>query len=319
LKRHLLCLTLDTDPDGLNGRVPDRRSLEWEGLVQVQHLPEKLDHLAGKIGRVPLTWFVRADGQLESHFGSSAYLLENYSEFWAMVRKAGHEVGWHPHLYREGNVEGAVRIISDPIEARDELERLWNKLKAIFRPTAFRNGEGWHIPETFVTIERLGFACDSTAIPGRKGNSGHPLNWVGAPNQPYFPHADDLSKPGPARNTLEVPMNTWHLKAPYDDSARVRYMNPAVHPHLFAKAWENWEAALKGLPGDLCVWVMIFHPDEVLSTRGPDALYARSTDALCSNLSTISDGLQRLGHKFEWATVSHAAERWRNHPQSPAG
>ena len=42
MKKHLLCLTLDTDPDGLNGRTPDRQSLEWEGLERVQRLPEEL-------------------------------------------------------------------------------------------------------------------------------------------------------------------------------------------------------------------------------------------------------------------------------------
>ena len=315
MKRHLLCVTLDTDPDGLNGRNPNRRSLEWEGLEKAQCLPEELHTLAAALGRVPMTWFVRADGQLESILGSAAYLLETYDTFWTRVKKASDEVAWHPHLYTQRTPEDPAVIITDPLQAQEELERLWNILKTIIPPTAFRNGEGWHLPETYNSVERMGFRCDSTAIPGRTGGLGHPMNWTGAPNQPYFPAADDLCKPGSQRSLLELPMNTWHLQAPHDVSPRLRYMNPAVHPHLFANALKNWENACKVLPADLAIWVMIFHPDEVLATQGDDALYSRSTRALCANLASMAETLGRLGHDFEWVTVSDAAERWRRHQE----
>jgi hypothetical protein len=311
VKRHLLCLTLDTDPDGLNGRNPNRRSLEWEGLEKVHRLPEELAANDGELGRVPMTWFVRADGQLESILGNAAYLLETYDTFWTRVKKAGDEVAWHPHLYTQRRPEDAAVIISDPHEAQDELERLWTILKTIVPPTAFRNGEGWHLPETYATVERMGFRCDSTAIPGRTGGPGHPMNWAGAPNEPYFPAADDLCTPGSPRSLLELPMNTWLLQAPHDASPRLRYMNPAVHPHLFSSALKNWENACKVSPSDLSIWVMIFHPDEVLATQGDDALYSRSTQALCANLISMAESLRRLGHGFDWVTVSDAAERWR--------
>jgi len=313
VRRHLLCLTVDTDPDGLSGKATNRQTLKWEGLDRLQRLPEELSDLAGTLGRVPMTWFVRADGQLESILGNAAYLLEMYDTFWMNVKRAGDEVAWHPHLYRQQKPEDPAVIVTDPLQAQDELERLWNGLKRTLAPTAFRNGEGWHIPETYSTVERLGFRCDSTAIPGRAGGHGHPMNWTGAPNQPYFPAADDLCKSGPERSLLELPMNTWHLQAPYDVSPRVRYMNPAVHPHLFANALKNWENACNASRADVCVWVMIFHPDEVLTTEREDALYSRSTPALCANLVSMAETLWRLGHDFEWLTVSSAAEHWREH------
>ncbi len=312
MSRHLLCLTIDTDPDGLSGKVINRQTLRWEGLKHLQRLPEDLARDA-RLGRVPITWFVRADGQLESILGSAAYLLETFDEFWTKLRAAGDELGWHPHLYRQERPDDAALLIADPREAQDELERLWSKLNATFHPTSFRNGEGWHTPETYSAVERLGFRCDSTAIPGRAGGAGHPMNWQGAPNQPYFPAPDDLRKPGSERSMLELPMNTWRLQAPLDDAPRVRYMNPAVHPHLFANALKNWENACKVLPSDLYIWVMIFHPDEVLATQGEDALYSRSTQTLCANLVSITDSLRRLGHDFAWVTVTDAAERWRGH------
>lgn len=314
MKKHLLCLTVDTDPDGLSGKITNRQTLKWDGLDRLQHLPEVLAEFS-TLGRVPITWFVRADGQLESILGTPTYLLEKYDNLWTKVRAAGDELGWHPHLYRQTRLDDTAQLIIDPMEAEAELERLWNKINSVLHPTAFRNGEGWHTPETYANVERLGFLCDSTAIPGRVGGFGHPMNWQGAPNQPYFPVSDDLSKPGPERPLLELPMNTWRLRAPHDDVPRIRYMNPTVHPHLFANALHNWENACTTLPVDLFVWVMIFHPDEVLDTMGDDGLYSRSTQALCSNLLSMTETLQRVGHDFEWATVSDAARRWKRHQQ----
>ncbi len=151
MSRHLLCLTIDTDPDGLSGKVINRQTLRWEGLKHLQRLPEDLARDA-RLGRVPITWFVRADGQLESILGSAAYLLETFDEFWTKLRAAGDELGWHPHLYRQERPDDAALLIADPREAQDELERLWSKLNATFHPTSFRNGEGWHTPETYSAV-----------------------------------------------------------------------------------------------------------------------------------------------------------------------
>ena len=315
MKRHLLCLTVDTDPDGLSGRVTNRQTLRWEGLKNLRRLPEDLDGYAAQLGRLPITWFVRADGQLESAFGSSTYLLEAFQDFWTKVKGAGHEVAWHPHLYCQAKPNDTALLISDPLKASDELERLWSTLKPSFLSTTFRNGEGWHTPETYVTVERLGFRCDSTAIPGRRGALGHPMNWNGAPNQPYFPAVNDLCGSGPERSILELPMNTWLLQAPHDDAPKLRYMNPAVHHHLFAKALENWQNACNLLPADLCVWVMIFHPDEVLAKQDADALYSHSMPELCANLVSITNSLRQVGHDFQWVTLEDAAELWKEHWQ----
>jgi hypothetical protein len=235
------------------------------------------------------------------------------------VKASGDELGWHPHLYRQAKAEDAAVLITDPNEAKDELERLWSSLKTRFSPAAFRNGEGWHAPETYSTVERLGFRCDSTAIPGRAGGSGHPMNWDTAPNQPYFPASQALCRPGPERPLLELPMNTWRLKAPHDTAPRLRYMNPAVHSDLFANALKNWENECTRLPAELLIWVMIFHPDEVLATQGKDGLYSRSTRVLCANLAAMAESLRSMGHDFEWVTISDASERWRKYQQQLTG
>lgn len=312
MNTHLLCLTVDTDPDGLSGKVTNRQTLKWEGLENLQRLLDQTKPCP-LLDEIPITWFIRADGQLESILGDAAYLLQKYDSWWTKVRNAGHELAWHPHLYRQSQAEDRAIIITDPLEATEELERLWSILQTKFPATSFRHGEGWHTPETYATVERLGFLCDSTAIPGRIGGAGHPMYWEGAPNRPYFPASADLRKAGPQRALLELPMNTWLLEAPYDATPRIRYINPAVHPKLFANALQNWENTLKILPPGLRISVMIFHPDEVLGTQGEDRLYSHSAAALCANLVSFQENLQRAGNDAEWVTISQAAERWRSH------
>lgn len=309
MNKHLLCLTVDTDPDGLSGTVTDRQSLEWQGLEALRTLPAEMQALPD-LPSIPITWFIRADGQLESILGTPSYLLERFDRFWADVSRAGHELAWHPHLYRQATSEDKAFIISDPNEATEELERLWEKLRGILRATSFRNGEGWHTPQTYSAIERLGFRCDSTAIPNRKGGNGHPMNWTGAPNQPYFPESDNLRAAGVERALLELPMSTWMVQAPYDNGPKTRYINPALHPHLFANALRTWEKARKFSSTGGYVWVMIFHPDEVFPAQ-QDQLYARSRNALFTNLVAFQESLQHENVEVEWVTIAEAAELWR--------
>ena len=308
MTKHLLCLTIDTDPDGLSGKVTNRQTLRWDGLEHLQNLPEILKN-------IPITWFIRADGQLESILGSAAYLLEKYENFWTSVRRAGHELGWHPHLYRQSKPEDEATIITDPNEAREELEHLWTTIRPALPATSFRHGEGWHSPETYATVERLGFRLDSTAIPGRKGAAGHPMNWENAPNHPYFPSATDLCKAGRERSLLELPMNTWMVQAPHDTAPRLRYINPAVHFKIFANALRNWENTRNFSSSKLHIWVMIFHPDEVSPAQGEDGLYSRSLSELSANVACFQESLQRSGQDFEWVTIAQAADRWRQHQE----
>jgi len=312
--RHLLCLTVDTDPDGLSGVVTNRQTLVWKGLENLRHLPKTLGAIP-RLAEIPVTWFVRADGQLESILGTPAYLLETYAGFWSELRGLGHEIGWHPHLYLQRHSRDVATLITGPQQALVVLERLWAQLMRYFQVTAFRHGEGWHTSGTYATVERFGFRCDSTAIPGRRGRKGHPMNWEGAPNQPYYPDSEDVCRSGHPRPMLELPMNTWLLQGPDETKPRLRYMNPAVHPYLFREALKTWEQTCKTFSDEFCVWVMIFHPDEVLPNQAADALYSRSAEDLCTNLVSMLESLERLGHEFRWTTVSVAADLWRVHQQ----
>ena len=308
--RHIFCLTIDTDPDGANSPRGAGADLSWAALSASRTLPEQVDASLGRqLGSVPITWFVRIDGQIESIHGSALYLLDAFHSLWESAVSRGDEIGWHPHLHGPGRAAG---LLSDPRKACDELARLWALIGAAgWNPRCFRNGEGWHLPETLAQVEAFGIACDSSAIPGRGGRPGHPRNWIGAPNHPYFPDGRDIRRAGAPRLILELPMTTWSFAAPYDDVPRTRYMNPAVHPALFNRALENWTRGRTVFEGGLWVWVLVFHPDEAFPEAGADDLYARDPEALAVNIENLVRRLTGAGQRAEFATISEAARQWR--------
>jgi hypothetical protein len=309
MARYLISLTIDADPDGLSGPRVNRAAKQWEGLAAAFSLPDILagSH-ASALHTAPITWFVRADDQIGEFFGCPEYLLHRFARSWEQMRQMGHELGWHPHLYTR-QPDGEHRLAQGHA-ASDQLERNFEVVvSAGLDSAAFRNGEGWHSALTYETVERLGFAIDSTAIPGRFSEGGHPLDWRGAPSQPYYPRQDNLCAAGPRRPMVEVPISAWMVRAPYDSMPRLRYMNPAVHERIFRGGLEGWPVVPKSL--DVHVLVLIVHPDELYTLGGPDHLYGRDPRILVRNLEMLVDHIASAGYTVEFVTLSTAAEQWK--------
>jgi hypothetical protein len=309
MARFLISLTIDADPDGLSGPCVNRAASQWDGLAAAFSLPDILavSH-AGALHAVPVTWFVRADDQIGEFFGCLEYLLHRFARPWEQMRQIGHELGWHPHLYTR-QPDGEY-CLAEGHAAREQLERNFDAVVSAGLDSAvFRNGEGWHSALTYETVERLGFAIDSTAIPGRFSGGGHPLDWRGAPSQPYYPRFDNLCASGPRRPLLEIPMSTWMVRAPYDTAPRLRYLNPAVHEAIFDGSLEGWQAQPESR--DLYVLVLIAHPDDFCPLSGPDHLYGRDPRVLVRNLEALVGHIVSAGHKAEFMTLTRVAEQWK--------
>ena len=310
--RHLLCLTLDTDPDGTTGRGQPPIGSSFRGLCHAQALPLELEKLGTQLGQpVPVTWFIRVDRHIEKIFGSPVALLAQFEDFWTACRKRGDETAWHPHLGgNQGSSRSQNRLTS--AQASEELEGLWEIVRHTSAGLAsFRNGEAWHTPQTYATIERFGFRCDSTIIPGREGGGMFPADWTLAPNCPYYPAADDLCSEGTERPLLELPLNSWQTQATYDQGLRTRYMNPSVHEAVFTSALALWRSYLLKSAQPLNVWTLVIHPDEFTPGGLPDSLYAHSVDSFSRNLLNMTECLRDLRHDFEFVTMAEAAESWR--------
>jgi len=304
--QHTICLSIDTDPDGLNTHTPDRRSLVWDGLHYA------MTHFHDALPQIPLTWYVRADGQLEHVYGSLRYLFDAHAGFWQQAIERGHELGWHPHLYHKLE-DGNSQLIRDSEQALDELERIWQAVAAVpFELASFRMGEGWHTTQTLNLVESLGFAVDSSAIPGRDDSpSGHPRNWRNAPNHPYFPADDDIRLAGAQRPLLEVPMNSWAFQASYDNVPKLRYMNPCIHADLWQQAVAYWQQQVQQSTATQHVWCLILHPAEAMPHDDNDRLYAYSLDVMRANLHYFTARIEHMEHAYQYSTVSAAARRWR--------
>lgn len=312
MTRHLLVLTIDVDPDGLNREFKNRQALTWDSLPR---LPWFTGDVPPVLERIPVTWFVRADGQLRDSFGDSLHLFSTYEDFWSRSSDRGDEIAWHPHLYKNTEKGGLPALIEDPSEAIEEIERLWEDLRALNREfTAFRSGEAWMTAPMLNRLEKLGLEVESSVLPGRKGGADNPMNWLEAPNHPYYPDRDDMIKPGDGRDILEIPINTWLTKASYDEQPRVRYMNPAVREDVFRDAVSRWEKrtlADSGEQDGLKIWVLILHPEEMVSAETPDLLYANDQGAFCRNLTFLGDTIEAAGCALEYTTLTRAARSWK--------
>ncbi|MEO0597154.1 MAG: hypothetical protein AAF126_13660 [Chloroflexota bacterium] len=308
MAEHILVLTVDTDPDALSTQHPDRRTLTWEGLDFA------IAHFHAALPEWVFTWYVRADGQLEHAYGNTQYLLDTHADFWRKAVAHGDELGWHPHLYTVPADDSVMPdIITDSRQATDALYRIWADLQtADFEFASFRMGEGWHTAQTLNTVESFGFTIDSTCIPERDDSAtGHPRNWAGAPNQPYYPAQDSPRKIGDPRPLLEIPMNSWVFKTSYDTAPKQRYMNPCIHPELWQQALSNWQASLPNADNDTYIWTMILHPNEALPHDEADLLYAYSLDAVRDNLNRLVDTIQARGDSVRIMTMAQAANVWR--------
>jgi len=308
MKRHYICLTIDTDPDGLSGVTTNREAISFEGFGQLLTLSDRLEEFFKN--QIPLTWFVRCDSQLEHHFGTPLYLLEKYRPFFEAQQVQKNDIGWHPHLYRQG-ING-TEIITETAAAADELERLHGFFSgSFFRPVLFRNGEGWMQPALMNLLERMGILVDSSAIPGKTDDAFPLRSWTGSPNHPFYPRIDDHTLPGPERKILEVPMTSWMLKASYDSAPRIRYLNPAVHNELFESGLKNMVSAGQDLNHSCYVWVLIFHPDEVMNQKRKDMLYSFSMEDMMMNLHRLKEHLSRNGNEVQFVNLTTAASAWK--------
>ncbi len=317
MTHHLVCMTIDTDPDGSCGKTINRNARSWRSLELAFVIPEELGQAIG--GRyAPITWFVRADGQLRYWYGTSAYLLHEYGKDWRREAHRGSEIAWHPHLYRVRPRTKKAVLIDEPLEACDELHAIWEELAAFsFKPLSFRNGEAWHHKETLAAIETFGITCDSSAVPGRQGADGHPMDWMGAPTTPYHPAPEDIRRPGSIRSLLEVPMSTWAIQAPWDNKPITRYINPAVHEALFLEALERLRREQACAPEGLRLWVLVMHPEEIEPSMKPDGFISHTPYAVFNNMRRLIESFERENETWEWSTLRSAAARWREQPGAP--
>ena len=188
--------------------------------------------------KIPLTWFIRCDDEINFHYGDPLFLVKKKYAFITNEINLGSQIGYHPHLYRIGGDGARFRDISDA-ELCDQFELNASKFYNFFdsNEKIVRIGEAFSCDKLSKSIEKLSFRADASAMPGRyRQDSFRSLDWRGTPYKPYFPCCNDYRRaagPGESHYSfVEIPFTMLKLKCPYDSNPFARYVDFSFHSDL---------------------------------------------------------------------------------------
>ena len=247
-------VTFDTDSINQNNRNYEHNRLCFD-------YDRELFELAGFLAseRISATAFVRIDDQI-SHYHDDLFILEKVVSAIERGGSPNIELGWHPHLYAE--IEGRYVLARDEGLIAEDLLAIHSRVPSISAMKCVRIGALQGGNNVMRTLDRLGFAVDSSAFPGRSVRDDHRhFDWIRCDNRAYLPSIADYQVQGDVNyRLLEVPITTIPFRAPYDRIPTVRAINPCFRSELFQKAIADNEDRLRQL--GFCV--LIFHPDELM-------------------------------------------------------
>lgn len=234
---------------------------------------------------IKTTWFIRIDNQMEARFGAADYIFQAHVDKLDWLLENGHELGWHFHSYVMDN--GNWKQNTDEEAVCEELIKHYAIAKK-HKLNLLRMGWTYHTNRTMETINKFGLLADCSAMP--RPNYTWEIstrNWEGSPTLPYYPSVADYRVPGnPCYTTVEYPLTTIPVAAPYDTEAGVlRYLNPAYQEDIFRKAVDDMNIEHCNL---------ISHPYEYLPAVKAHGMLAFNFNSFANNLQY----LQKKGYRI---------------------
>jgi len=217
-------------------------------------------------------------------FGDFAYCAKASHDFLETLQSKGHEIGWHPHLWRwKGKW---LAELEDKDFVRNCLLNGFNSMRDQFEITSVRTGWNSMSNGIMETLESLGILADFSANPGymyKEDVLGISADWREAPTGFYFPSREDYRRPAQtsdgAFKVLEMPVTL--TKTP----RAVRWARWFVDRYRKASRWPNqyeainiakhpmfnrngFESAFNKRNGDYCKHIVTsFHPIDVVNER----------------------------------------------------
>lgn len=297
-----------------------RRSAPLAFRSIVEGLPERLQPAFAEVGAVP-TYLLTAEVMEDERAVAALRALDG-----------PHELGTHLHAafvaperrYRRGEGVSSpdFQCLLPAALERAKLETLTSLFRARFgrAPRSFRAGRYAAGPATLASLEALGYAVDTSVVPGTLWREREPpgrasrlaarlaalartprraVDFRGAPEQPYFPADDRLARPGRYRpgRPLEVPVSvrpaSWF--APWSGPTWFRPRFASVER---MKAVVRHQLARHRAPGRAVVVNMMFHSMEVIEGASP---YPQSADEVRRFLDDMREALgwcAREGARF---------------------
>ncbi len=312
----------------------------WRGLKEgIQNLQEMLERVESEQGLKPKIIFcVRADLQMKEIYDSAAWPLEEYLPLWRQLSEWGHEIAWHPHLWRWSSTHACwYQETEDPGWIIECLETGFSAFTSVWgrAPVTCHMGWTFHSDISMKTIERLGVKMDFSASPGVffEGGPGaagtvfdNRIDWRGTPQKWYRPSQDDYRRPARGDeielDIVEIPKFTSSagmLKTAKRLASGARkgggslesvFVQIAILPLLYKNVIDERLACEQAEP----FFATFFHPDELMHHEPFSAgAFLYSQGHMQKNITRLIEKSRKKGRNVCFVTGSEALEHIRLH------
>ena len=217
-----------------------------------------------------ITVFVREDKETIRDFGVGYfYNLIN------SIQSLPIEIGWHPHVFDNNN-----NIVREESILLSELRNILKQSSFVQQCKLVRVG-ACQSGNSIMSFLAENFDIDSSAMSRCvRRDFLRWYDWSETQGGVYYPSVADYRVTGDlAYDILEVPITTFDILAPYEESPKRRILNPSVRASLFQKSVLNSKDALTSLD---CL-VVACHAEE-LEYGYVNDLYVYGLDNFFENL-----------------------------------
>jgi hypothetical protein len=340
-KKLTVIVGCDCDPDRPRyggPRYDDRRSpLKWrgvnEGISLLHKCLQRIESVSGV--KVKVTFFLRSDTQMAEIHGAAAWPALEYAGMWRELEEQGHELAWHPHLWRWSS---QWECWFQETQDSEWIDECLNGGHTAISDALGRNPASCHMGWTFQNnitmnaLSRLGVGIDFSACPGvysegGPGNSGtrydNMIDWIGTPRKWYRPSAVDYRRPARAGEDelgiIELPKFTSEsgmLKkakslatrtggATASAQASAVFVQITASPIIYSRIIKERLKTEEAEP----FFATYFHPDELLTDRPRSARgFLYSLANMERNLLTIIEAAKKNNREVEFATGAEALQ-----------
>ena len=331
----LVILGCDCDPDRprYGGAYHNMRQSpqKWRGVEEgIGLLCERLKNIEKRTGVEPKVVFcLRSDVQMQEICDDAAWMIKHYSDLWRRLADEGHELAWHPHLWRWSD---EAKCWHQDIEDSEWIDRCLEIGLSGFSealgssPVTCHMGWTFHNDVTMKKISESGLKVDFSACPdvyhmGGPGNTGstfdNMIDWRGTPQRWYRPSEADYRRPSRGGekelDIVEVPKFTSQSKilkkakqlascggkASGAEAEASAFLQITALPVIYERIIRERLQCQEADP----FFASYFHPDELLPDRPRSAKgFLYSLDNLEKNLMRIIETARKSGRDVKFAT-----------------
>lgn len=294
-----MVLCVDVEPDARDVGLADP---SWGGFERLlERMAVLREHLAG-LGAPPrLTWFVRADEQVQDAHGDAGWAFERFAAELAGLRAHGDEIALHVHAWRRQGEQW----IADHGDSRWVARCVARGLDAYRRafgqpPRSYRGGDRFLSEQVLELLEQAGVAAEATVeprMPGAAGivdgerATGSLPDYRRAPAHLYRPRRGDfLDSSPPSRALTMIPLTPGGPETLY----------PWMHPPQFAE-----RLYARALEPDLTHLAFALRSDLALDDEG----WARTVENVNVLPHVIASALDRRVRFVTAGELARAASR----------